>query len=165
MAADVHERAPECGRDDSICYSHSIDSSDLCRGDPGGSRAAWRSAVRGRRHSRWWWRRRGCGPALCSPALCSTSLLRAQLCPPFFLATFLGASHSAAHSCAACITASRSGAAYRAQHAYPIQHSSRAAAIRSTSTPAPITYRCRSNRLRAVAGSSAADSETHKSSC
>src|SRR5262249_40322859 len=46
------------GRYDSICRSRRIDSSDLRRGDPGGSRTAWRSALRGRRRSLWWsWRR------------------------------------------------------------------------------------------------------------
>src|SRR6516165_10103619 len=45
------------GRDDPMCRSHRIDSSDLRRGDLGGSRTAWRSALRGRRSLWWWWRR------------------------------------------------------------------------------------------------------------
>src|SRR6516164_3654835 len=45
------------GRYDSICRSHRIDSSDLRRGDLGGSRTAWRSALRGRRSLWWCWRR------------------------------------------------------------------------------------------------------------
>jgi hypothetical protein len=127
------------GRYDSICRSHRIDCSDLRRGDPSGSRTAWRSALRGRRRSLWWWWRRGCGPAHCTPSRRSTSSLRAQLCAPSFHTTFLGA----------C----------------PVHHPSWAAAFRSTGAPAPVTRHSRPSGLRAVPGISPADSQAHESNC
>jgi hypothetical protein len=145
-----------------IRCSHRVDSCHLCRDHPSGSRAAWWRAIRGRRGPLWWWRRRVCGPAPSSPSHRSTSFLRTELCASFFHATFLGTSHFAAHSCAPCITASRSGAAHGSQGDYP--DSSCAAVFRSTGAPAPVTLHPRPNGLDAVARSSAANPEANESS-
>ena len=63
---------------DSICPSHRINSSDVLCGDPGGSRTAWRSFLRGRRRSLCSRCRCFCGSAHCIPWLHSTSFFRAK---------------------------------------------------------------------------------------
>ena len=91
-------------------------------------------------------------PHLAAPHVAAPHFSAPSFGPAFSDATFLSASHSAAHSCVACITAPHFGAAQRTQHAYPVDYPARAAAFRSAGAPASITNHCRPNRLRAGCG-------------